>query len=229
MKTYLTLITISGLKRADRSIERKPIAEGEVIELPDGFAKSLLGSGAIEPSDADVTVELHWDSPVELIKSSDVEGLKKALRVIGVDFGNAPDMTALQVIGISPTDYQALAQALEAAGATVVLAGEDWTSSLHKVNKAELLFEVARRIADLRILVSDLPEEVLGLAAASFSLSALDLAGKIDPAIVEEVREATEKAEAAIRQVEQETPAPVDPAPIEPAPAKTAKPARKRA
>lgn len=228
MKTYLTLITISGLKRADLTQERKAIGEGEVIELPDGFAKSLLATGAIEPSDADVTVQLHWDRPARMIKSNDAAALRDALIELDPDFGSrAAIPTSLTVLG--PSDHQLMAQALEAAGATVVLAGEEWPVNLMKVDQPLLLAEVARRIGKGEIEAAQLPEEVLGLAGMAFSASLQDLAGKIDPAIVEEVREATEKAEAAIRQVEQETPAPVDPAPIEPAPAKTAKPARKRA
>lgn len=212
MKTYNTLITVAGLRRADASRAREPIGEGEVIELPGGYARSLLASGAIEPSNAEVTVELDWDQPVQLIKSNDPEGLKKALEVYGMDFAKGLDLTAVQIgtVGIAPTDVQALAQALEAAGATVALQGEEWPVHLQKVDQPLLLAEVARRVGSGEIVAEQLPEELLGVAwelLAKGVASATDTSG--------ETKAAAEQA------------APPPP-PVEQAPEKPAKPARKR-
>lgn len=224
MKTYITLIAISGLKRADLTREREPIAEGEVIELPDGFAKSLLRTGAIEPSDAAITVDLHWDRPAELIKSNDVDALVKAVGALkDKDLKRFPSEMKVQAVGIAPTDHQALAQALEAAGATVVLPGEEWPVSLDKVDQPLLLAEVARRVSKGDIAAAQLPEEVLGLAAQGLSAKLQDQAGKVEPAIVDGTSATVENSEAAIKQVEQTAPKAV-----EPAAAKPAKPPRKR-
>lgn len=184
-KTYLTLIQIVGLRRADATRARAPIGEGEVIALPDGFARTLLDSGSIEPTDAEETVELFWDQPVELIKSNDPEGLKNALEVLGIDFASGPDQSAVNVIGIAPTDVQALAQALEAQGALVLLPGEQIAGTDHArlaqlmqergddvigvVHTPKLLAELAKRIGDGEIELSQLPEEFLGLAAPAFA------------------------------------------------------------
>lgn len=212
MKTFITLIQIAGLRRAAYGREREPIGEGEVIALPDGFARSLLESGAIEPTEAEETVELHWDRPVELIKSNDPEGLKAALVNLGFDLASGPDRSAVTVSGIAPTDVQALAQALEAQGAIVVLQTDDKIAALMPIfSGAELLAEVAHRIRQGGIALGDLPEEVLGLAAPALGTAA--------------------PAKTAQAKADDEQSAPVSPSPPAQeaiAEAKPAKPARKR-
>lgn len=233
MKTYLTLIQIAGLRRADPIRARVPIGEGEVIKLPDGYARSLLDSGAIEPSDADETIELFWDQPVELIKSNDVEGLKKALEIVGIDFASGPDQSAVNIIGIAPTDVQALAQALEAQGALVVLSGEQLAGKDHArlaqlmqdqgsdplclVHTPELLGELAKRISEGEVDSSELPEEVLGFVAAALSGQANTIASEINPELVAEARETI--AASALEDVP----------PSAPPPSAPPKPPRKRA
>lgn len=212
MKKFITLIQIAGLRRAAYGREREPIGEGEVIALPDGFARSLLDSGAIEPTDADETVELHWDRPIELIKSNDPEGLKAALVNLGFDLASGPDRSAVTVSGIAPTDVQALAQALEAQDAIVVLQTDDKISALMPIlSGADLLAEVAHRIRQGDIAFSNLPEEVLGLAAPAF-------AGAVP----------TEAVQPKTAEVQSAPVPPTPPAPAVIAEAKHAKPARKR-
>jgi len=126
MQTYKTLITVRGLRRADPSRRKEPIGEGEVIALPDGYAQSLHDIGAIELTDEDETVELEWKAPVTLVKSDDRERLIEALQALGVsDLPIMPEPSAMPLVGIRPTDTEALAQALEALGALVLLPGED--------------------------------------------------------------------------------------------------------
>lgn len=209
MKKFITLIQIAGLRRAAVGREREPIGEGEVIALPDGFARSLLDSGAIEPTDASETVELFWDQPVELIKSNDPEGLQKALVNLGFDLAKGPDQSAVTVAGISPTDVQALAQALEAQGAIVVLQSDDKiTAIMPLLSGEELLAEVAHRIRQGAIALAQLPEEVLGLVAPAFPAG-----------VIGEPTPATTAAE---------PPAPTPPASSATAEVKPAKAARKR-
>lgn len=233
MKTYLTLITVAGLRRADTMRAREPIGEGEVIELPSGYAGSLLASGAIAPSDADVTVELDWDRPVELIKSNDPEGIKKALEVLGMDFANGPDRTAVHIgtVGIAPTDVQALAQALEAQGAIVVLQGEQWPvgkdrawfeMALEALDAAVgvplLLAEVARRVGTGEIVAECLPEAVLGLASQVLTAPPHDLGNAISQAIAEGAGSVSNSGTG--QDNPSETAAPSDPPPVPPAPPK---------
>lgn len=206
MKTYLTLIQIAGLRRDDVARAREPIGEGEVISLPDGFARSLLNSGAIEPSDAPVTVPLHWDAPVNTIRADDLEGLKKALEIHGIDLASGPDRSGVQVAGIAPTDVEALAQALEAAGALVVLRGEQLAGMDHarldklladegvsavltsRLHTPKLLAELAQRIGEGEIELAQMPEEVMGLVAPAFAT-----------AIASGTPEATEEAKPAAK------------------------------
>lgn len=164
MQTYKTLITVRGLCRVDPLCAREPIGEGEVIALPNGFARSLLDIGAIEPTDADVTVELDWKPPVTLVKSDDRERLIEALTALGVsDLPIMPSPSAAPLGGISPTDAETLAQALEALGAKVTLPGE--TVGLDDVLASDLMDEISARIAAGAISAADLPESVIGLAA----------------------------------------------------------------
>lgn len=92
MQNYRTLIAIHGLRRADPADARKPIAHDEVIALPEGYARNLLASGAVEKTDAEVTVELSWDAPVDLIKSNDRDALVAAIAALGgaVTFPDSP-------------------------------------------------------------------------------------------------------------------------------------------
>lgn len=189
-KTYKTLITVRGLCRVDPLRAREPIGEGEVIALPDGFARSLLDSGAIELTDEDATVELEWKAPVTLVKSDDRERLIEALQALGIsDLPIMPEPSAVPLGGISPTDTQALAQALEALGAVVLLPGEGLagrdivkfvqalkdfgatvllpgeTVGLDDVLASDLMDEISARIAAGALSAADLPESVIGLAA----------------------------------------------------------------
>ena len=126
MKTYITLITVRGLRRADPARVKEPIGEGEVIALPEGYARSLRDVGAIEETDAEVTVELDWYPPVTLVKSDDRDKLIEALAALGVnDLPVVPATSVVEPVGIRPTDAEALAQALEALGALVLLPGDD--------------------------------------------------------------------------------------------------------
>lgn len=164
MQTYKTLITVRGLRRADPSRRKEPIGEGEVIALPDGYAQSLHDIGAIELTDEDATVELEWKAPVTLVKSDDRERLIEALEALGIsDLPIMPTPSAVPHGGISPTDAETLAQALEALGAKVTLPGE--TVGLDDVLASDLMDEISARIAAGAVSAADLPESVIGLAA----------------------------------------------------------------
>lgn len=190
MKTYKTLITVRGLRRADPMRAREPIGEGEVISLPEGYARSLRDVGAIEETDAEVTVELDWKPPVTLVKSDDRERLIEALAALGVnDLPIMPATSVTEPVGIRPTDAEALAQALEALGATVLLPGEglvgrDLTKfvvalknfgatvtlpgeavALDNVLLRDLMGEISARVRFGSVAATDLPESVIGLAA----------------------------------------------------------------
>lgn len=184
MKTYITLITVRGLRRADPARVKEPIGEGEVIALPEGYARSLRDVGAIEETDAEVTVELDWYPPVTLVKSDDRDKLIEALAALGVnDLPVVPATSVVEPVGIRPTDAETLAQALEALGAKVLLPGE--TVGLGDVLASDLMDEISARVAAGAVSAADLPENVIGLAATMIKVPEASLEVAAPPAVAE--------------------------------------------
>jgi len=85
MDHFKTLIAIHGLRRADPARVREPVDAGEVIALPNGIASKLLRSGAVQPTDDEVTVELAWADQPGWVRVDDKEQLIAAIEALGAD------------------------------------------------------------------------------------------------------------------------------------------------
>ncbi|MFY9350102.1 MAG: hypothetical protein WAO77_07135 [Sphingobium sp.] len=79
---------VRGLPRADR--QRSPIGVGEVIALPADRAMELGGFGAIEPTEAEVTIPLNWSAlasslttPIAVVAVTDRYALVDAIGELG--------------------------------------------------------------------------------------------------------------------------------------------------
>lgn len=107
MENYKTRITVRGLRRADVNKAKEPIGEGEVIALPFEVARSLLRAGAVEPTDADVTVELEWGAPVALVKANDEAALLAALGKLGSEIPTVPEGAVVDLADVPGADLLA--------------------------------------------------------------------------------------------------------------------------
>lgn len=108
MENYKTRITVRGLRRADFDKVKEPIGEGEVIALPFEVARSLLRAGAVEPTNADVTVELEWGAPVALVKANDKAALLAALAKLGAEIPTMPEGAVVELADVPGVDLLAL-------------------------------------------------------------------------------------------------------------------------
>ncbi|WDF73487.1 hypothetical protein [Novosphingobium sp. KACC 22771] len=104
MENYKTRITVHGLRRADVNKAKEPIGEGEVIALPFEVARSLLRAGAVEPTDADITVELEWGAPVALVKANDEAALLAALGKLGSKIPTVPEGAVVELADVADSD-----------------------------------------------------------------------------------------------------------------------------
>lgn len=155
MENYKTRITVQGLRRAVAAKAKEPIGEGEVIALPFDVARSLLRAGAVELTDADVTVELDWAKPVPLAKP---------------------------IALVKANDEAALMAALADLGAKITGGADDAMVELADVPGLDLLSAVLVQLGDGRLSEYEVaqiltPEQVLNIVARRLDEDAIDREG----------------------------------------------------
>lgn len=144
-KTFLVLTPIRGLPRADLARRREPVAAGEIIALPERQARSLLGSGSVEPSDLPATCELDWGQ-------------------LGGEAGDTPGMNS-GVLSY-PFDRGALIAATREIGGIVIFPGEPLDELAGQLSNAELVRELAARVESGRLPRWEIPPSIAPVPAA---------------------------------------------------------------
>lgn len=128
MPNYKTLIAIHGLRSGNGAKQPVPVAEGEVIALPDDLAGGFLHAGFVAITDEPVTLDLAF-----------------SLRPIAT----------VQDGGIAPDDRQALIDALTALDCEVIPAFSNGALDFSTLAPDVTLGALRSGLRDGRIALSD--------------------------------------------------------------------------